>query len=150
MFNRLHDAGGGYYYHALQVTTFISGTFIFTSASLIDMYGSLYQGSFDPAYPSQNRMTSDDDAGGKLQFFLTAYLSSGSFYVLVITTYHEYRTGTFQITASGLSMISISGYVPSTSRPVETTSKRICRSLSCNSTKANEERLCFEESMKKI
>ena len=114
-FSRLHGAGEDYYYQALRVTTPTSGTYTFTSESWMDTYGYLYQDSFDPAYPSQNLMTYNDDSGGNRQFLLTAYLSYGSTYTLIITTAGRSLVGSFSIRVSGPSLVGLLEFTLSTS-----------------------------------
>ena len=100
-FTRRGAITGYYYYQALRVTISASGTYILTSVSSMDTYGYLYNGSVDLSDTSQNLITFDDDGGGGIQFRLSSYLSSGSSYVLIVTTHRERQTGHFSIRASG-------------------------------------------------
>ena len=98
-----------------------SGTYSFTSVSSIDTYGYLYNSPVDPSNPSQNLITSDDDGGGGTQFRVQSYLSSGSSYVLIVTTYSTNVFGSFAVRAFGPSSIDLTEFTPSTSRPIGTT-----------------------------
>jgi hypothetical protein len=93
---------GYFYYQAIQVTVAVGGSYTFTSNSLFDAYGYLYNGFFDPLYPSQNLIASDDDSGGgNGQFQISRSLQSGRIYILVVTTYNTGITGSFTIRATG-------------------------------------------------
>ena len=117
-----------YYYQAIQVTTFTSGTFSFTTLSSIDTYGCFYNYPFDPSYSNTNLIAQNDDGsvpGDGNQFRINATLQSSRTYVLVVTTYRESTTGSFSIRASGPASVNLMSFTPSTSRPIRTTSKEI-------------------------
>ena len=121
----MRSGGSSAYYHyqAIRLTVRTSGTYSFTSVSSIDTYGYLYNSPVDPSYPSQNLITSDDDGGGGSQFRVQSYLSSGSSYVLIVTTFSTNVFGSFSVQASGPASIDMTGFTPSTSRPIRTTSE---------------------------
>ena len=102
-----------------------SGTYIFTSDSSIDTFGYFYHTSVDPSYPAQNVITSDDDSGGRGQFSFSAYLSYGSIYVLLVTSFSPNVTGSFSINASGPSTMEIAVIKHSTKTSIGTTSESI-------------------------
>ncbi len=78
-----------------------TGTYNFTSSGSFDSYGCLYDGSFNPHYPSQNLITTDDDGGGNRQFQIGRSLQSGRTYILIVTTYSTDITGSFTIRVGG-------------------------------------------------
>ncbi|CAF3944088.1 unnamed protein product [Rotaria sp. Silwood2] len=71
----------------------------------MDTYGYMYRSSFDASTPSSNLLASDDDSGGNGQFQLTVYLTSGTTYILVVTTYIPGVVGPFSIIASGPAIV---------------------------------------------
>ena len=122
-FNRHNTSASYFYYQAIQVIAPTSGTYIFTSDSSIDTFGYFYQTSVDPSYPAQNLITSDDDSGSREQFSFSVYLSSGSIYVLLVTTFSPGILGSFTIDASGPLGVQMAMILLSTSRPIGTTSE---------------------------
>jgi hypothetical protein len=117
------DAGEYYYYQAIRVTTYTTGTYTFTSNSSLDTYGCFYSSSFDPSYPSRNLIMSDDEGAGDNQFQIRVNLEYGQTYVLVVTTYRNNVTGSFSIGAVGPASVGMNSYLTSTSRPIRTTSE---------------------------
>ena len=101
MYSRVENGVPRHFCEALRVTVNMTGTYMFTSASTMDTYGSLYQGSFNPERPSLNQRAFDDDNGGNGQFKITDYLEAGASYILLVTTFAEQVTGPFSITGSG-------------------------------------------------
>jgi hypothetical protein len=85
------------------------------SSSLFDSYGCLYDGSFNPLYPSQNLITTDNDGGGNRQFQISRSLQSGRTYILVVTTYITGVTGSFIIRADGPASVYMMAFTPTTS-----------------------------------
>jgi len=105
-FNRpgSYSYSSSYYYDSYDVTISSSGTYSFESnyAYSFDPYGCLYERSFDPSYPSLNRLACDDDSGaGSLQFLITQNLDSNTRYILVVTTSSSYTTGSYSFTVTG-------------------------------------------------
>lgn len=88
-------------YQAIQINITTSGYCSFESNSSMNMYGYLYQNSFDPANPFLNLLLKDDNACRNNQFSLTTYCQANSSYVLVVTTYNPNVTGIFSIILSG-------------------------------------------------
>lgn len=125
MFTRPYGAtGGDYYYQALRATIRISGTYTFTSSSVLDMYGILYNGSPNPSYPYQNLITYDDDTAGGGQFRMNASMWAGGDYVLIATTFERRDTGSFSVMASGPGRVDLLMFRPYTSdRPIRSSSK---------------------------
>jgi len=111
-FTRPGGAEGSYYYQAIQVTVYTTGTYTFVSSSSMDTYGYFYSDSFDPSYPSRNLIASDDDSGGGGQFRINVTLFYGRTYVLVVTTYSSSTTGSFSITALGPASVSLTSITP--------------------------------------
>jgi len=104
-----------YYYQAIQVTVYTTAMYNFTSNSTVDTYGCLYHVPFNPSYPSQSLITSDDDSGGSRQFKISHRLQSGHTYVLIVTTYNGRVRGSFSITAVGPASVGLTSITPSAS-----------------------------------
>lgn len=102
------------------MTISISGTYSLRSVSSIDTYGYLYNSLVDLSDPLLNLIASDDDNGGDYQFLFSAYLSSTSTYVLLVTTYNPRVTGSFSIRAAGPTSPTLTPFTPVTSRPITT------------------------------
>ncbi|CAF4515025.1 unnamed protein product [Rotaria socialis] len=100
-FVRPSGSGTVYYYQAIQVTVFAWGMHTFSSSSLMDTFSCLYNETFFPDRSSQNLIESDDDSNGAHQFRIRLNLQPGRAYILVVTTFSEIVTGSFQITATG-------------------------------------------------
>jgi hypothetical protein len=97
------------------VIVYTTGTYNFTSSGSFDSYGCLYDGSFNPLYPSQNLITTDDDGGGNGQFQISRSLQSGRIYILVVTTHSTDITGRFTIKAGGPASVYMMAFTPTTS-----------------------------------
>ncbi len=93
---------------------YTTGTYNFTSSSLFDSYGCLYDGSFNPLYPLHNLITTDDEGGGNMQFQIGRSLQSGRIYILVVTTYNTGITGSFTIRAGGPASVYMTSITPAT------------------------------------
>lgn len=109
------DGHSNYYYQAIQVTIYTSGTYTFRSISSIDTYGCFYEFSFDPLNPSRNLIICDDDGGGPQQFLISSRLQSGRTYIFVATTFTGGMTGSYLINAVGPSWISMTSIIPTIS-----------------------------------
>ncbi|CAF4115977.1 unnamed protein product, partial [Rotaria magnacalcarata] len=90
-----------YYYQAINLVVYTTGTYSFTSNSAMDTYGYLYNNSFDKTKLSLNLVTQDDNSGGSQQFKLTSILQSGVRYILIVTTSSPAVRGKFQVISSG-------------------------------------------------
>jgi hypothetical protein len=84
----------------------------------MNIYGYLYDYSFDPTYPFQNLITYDDDSAGDQQFQISRNQQYASTYVLVVTTYSNYVIGSFSIIAVGPVSVSMTLIMPATSEPI--------------------------------
>jgi hypothetical protein len=85
----------------------------------MDTYGYFYNNAFDPSYPSQNLITSDDDSGGNRQFQIRGSLQSRHTYILVVTTYTNGVTGSFSIRGTGPASISFRKITPTASKSIK-------------------------------
>ncbi len=90
-----------YFYEAIEVIVNTTGTYTFSSLTIMDAYGFLYTFDFNSADPLINLLTKDDQSGGNNQFRFSAVLEAGVPYTLVFTTYRERETGPFTVLASG-------------------------------------------------
>jgi hypothetical protein len=106
-FSRDNSMKSNYSYQPLQIDISLSGTYQFSSESSMDTYGYLYNDTFDPASPSKNRMSSDDDGCGNRQFWLQAHLQRNITYILVVTTYNQNTLGSFSMLALGGASVTI-------------------------------------------
>jgi Fungalysin metallopeptidase (M36)/Ig-like domain CHU_C associated len=65
-----------------------------------DSYLSLYQTSFNPASPATNFLKGDDDSGVGYLSKITQSLTTGTTYVLVVSTFTSGEVGPYQLTSS--------------------------------------------------
>ena len=115
LYVRSERMGGYQYYEARQVVVNMTGAYMFTSSSSMDTVGCLYQGSFNPSRVDDNLRSEDDESGGNGQFRFIDTLQAGVTYILVVTTYTNFTTGTFSVTVSGprnVSFLSVNTTMP--------------------------------------
>jgi hypothetical protein len=89
-----------YYYDTFTFQVSVDGYYEFDSTASFDETIILYNGSFDPSAPLTNciQMNDDDPAGGTLEARIPAvYLTAGTNYVLVATSFCCGSTGTYSI-----------------------------------------------------
>ena len=126
---RLGETTQQYYYEALLVSSTKAVSVTFKSSSNVDIYGYLYENSFDPSNPSLNLLAQDDDSWKNLQFKLTYTLAVRRTYILVVTTYSPNVYGSFTITASSntgtVRMSFIPKQIKTTITTTTTTSKML-------------------------
>ena len=122
-FVRPYGYGTRYHYHAYNIPVTTAGTYSFTTASSIDTYGLLYDGTFDPSDPASSLLMSNDDGGIYLQFKITTLLESNKTYTLVVTTHGTSVVGSYSLIASGPVQLSLIMFVPPTIPPPSTTSE---------------------------
>lgn len=81
--------------------------------------GYLYTGSFDPSNPLSN-LVSENDNGAEIpfQFSLELYMIAGNTYILVVTTFREADIGSFQVVATGPTVVGLSPVRPTTAQPI--------------------------------
>ena len=103
-----------FYYEAIVLIVYSTGNFVVRSSSILDTYGYLYNSSFNPLYPFDNLIASDDDSGGSRQFLLNVTLTYGHSYTLVVTTFPPNITGSYRIEALGPSTMYFFPYGPTT------------------------------------
>jgi hypothetical protein len=101
IYSRVENSTSKTYYESIHIIPITSGFYNLTSVSNIDTFGALYQGNFNPLYPSHHLRQEDDDSAGNNQFRLTAFLESNLNYILVVTTYAGLLTGPFSVDVSG-------------------------------------------------
>ena len=106
-----------FYYEAIVLIVYSTGNFVVRSSSILDTYGYLYNSSFNPLYPFDNVIASDDDSGGSRQFLLNVTLTYGSSYILVVTTYAPGIIGDYSVTALGPATIIFNPIPVTTSTP---------------------------------
>jgi len=111
-FVRPGGSSSNYYFQAIEVTVYTSGTYTFVSVSNIDTYGCFYRNRVDPSYPNQNLIASDDDSAGDRQFSISVSLQVGTTYVLVVTTFSTYTTGSFLVRVTGPALVGLTAITP--------------------------------------
>jgi hypothetical protein len=106
-----------YFYEAIQMTVSVSQNVTIISDSSLDTFGSVYDTSFEPWNASANLLAFDDQSAGNDQFELHQLLNPGNTYILVVSTYWSWDTGSFSITATSPSspvVFTLLNIVPST------------------------------------
>jgi hypothetical protein len=96
-----------YFYEAIQVTVLENGCYSLKSNSSVNTIGFIYKDMFVPFAPREKLISKNDDRLNNGQYQLPIYLQTKTTYVLVVTTYSPNVTGTFSISASGPSNISL-------------------------------------------
>ncbi|CAF4174594.1 unnamed protein product, partial [Adineta steineri] len=106
-FMRPNGNTNNYYFHAIVVRTFSTGSYNFTSNSTFDIYGSFHRYPVDITNPSQSIITYDYYNGGALHFQINLDLQSNQIYVLIVSTYSPNVTGLFTIIVEGPSNVEL-------------------------------------------
>jgi len=89
------------YYKIYSFLAPITGNVSFeTTAGSFDTFLYLYQNSFNPADPSTNLLTYDDDSGSGTLSLLTYNVVQGNTYVIVVASFGTLTTGTYILSAS--------------------------------------------------
>ena len=102
------DGNGVYSYKTIRITAPITGAYtIRSSGTALDIYGYLYQSSFNPGSVLDNYLTHDDDSDGSLQFRIVWSIQTGSTYVLVVTTHGPNVLAPFTIMVSGPARVTM-------------------------------------------
>ncbi|UJR12170.1 hypothetical protein I4U23_016347, partial [Adineta vaga] len=96
------------YYQAIKTSVLTTGIYTILCSSTMDTYGYMYNRTFNPAYPYQNMLLSDDETGENSQFLLTVVFQAMVQYILIVTTYEEKVTGRFSLIGQGPDSISFS------------------------------------------
>jgi hypothetical protein len=103
------DATGVFFYQTIRITAPTTGVYtIRSSSAAIDIYGYLYQSSFNPGSVLDNYLTYDDDSDGSLQFRIVWSIQTGNTYILVVTTHAQNMLAPFAITVSGPARVTMS------------------------------------------
>ncbi|CAF3224322.1 unnamed protein product [Rotaria socialis] len=103
----MHQLDKQYYYQAIEFSVPIMDTYTFTSKSLINTYGSIYDDSFNSSDPTLNLISQDNGSNNKGQFKMNAFLQPGHKYILVATTFSPKAVGKFLIVYSGPAAIKV-------------------------------------------
>ena len=96
-FTRL-GGSGSFYYETLELNCTASGTYNFTSVSMMSTYGYLHTSPIISSNLSINLVASN---GGTGQFLITITLQAGIRYIFIFTTYYPSTTGLFTLYVSG-------------------------------------------------
>jgi hypothetical protein len=95
------------YYETLKMNVVKSGSYVLWSESNINTYGYIYKNNFDPLKPSENLLLEHNGTCNQEQFKLMIDLENDTQYVLVVTTYRPYTTGSFSVLISGAENVSL-------------------------------------------
>jgi hypothetical protein len=98
---------GQFYYKVIQVTVSTNGFYTFKSVGRNNMYGCLYQGSFNSNSPTLNLLIDNDNSSSNQQLSFGISLQSIN-YILVATTYSQNITGSFVIVVTGPARVNFS------------------------------------------
>jgi hypothetical protein len=116
-FSRPNGNSVCYYYQAIRIETYTNGTYAFISNSSTNIYGYLYNNSFDPSSPSQNLITPYYESNSDGQFQIAYSLKSYQRYILVVATYApDSVRGSLLITAVGPSWVYLYSITVTTSK----------------------------------
>ena len=98
-----------YYYEAIEVNVFEDGPYIFSSDSMMNAYGYLYEHNFDPFNPPLNLVSNGAAIGMDCYglFGLTYYFEKQKKYIWVITTFFPNTIGSLEILILGLNNITM-------------------------------------------
>jgi len=100
------NLGQNYYYVDIQIDISKNGLYEFESQSSIDMCAYFYENSFNSTNKDFNLLIFDNNSGGNNQFDFQISLQSTNNYILVVTTYYSYVTGSFSIYVTGPTTVS--------------------------------------------
>jgi hypothetical protein len=95
-----------HYAVVLRINVPISGQYRILNNSSMNAYGILYRDTLDPIDPSRNEIARDFRSCGNGKFRLEFNLQQSVAYILVVTTYSDYTTGTFSILIIGRSAVT--------------------------------------------
>jgi hypothetical protein len=84
-----------------------SGNYTIQTRSYIDTYGCFYNGTFSAFDPLLNLAVSNDDGSEGDQFQFTVFLTAGSTYFIVVTTYSENVVGEFTVLVNGTESVDL-------------------------------------------
>ena len=116
-FARPNGSSSNYYYESIEIRTLNkSGFYIFqsNSSTSTDLYGCLYLGWFDPSDSSINKLICDENSGDDRQFQFSQDLfpSPSDAFTLVVTTAFPSTTGSYSISVTGPSLVSMTLNTP--------------------------------------
>ncbi len=106
IYSRMCDLNKNYY-EAFEVNSSESRYYTIQSSSNIDMYGSIYETSFNRLNPTQNLVANDDEGGGNNQFELHIPLYVDTKYILIVTTFRPKDIGDVNITLLGVNNVTV-------------------------------------------
>ncbi|CAF1020086.1 unnamed protein product [Adineta steineri] len=116
MYGRTVCDDSNYYYETIEINVVTDGFYIIASNSSVDIYGYVYNNSFNPFNPSVNLILSNIFGCGA-GFQLTVNLVVNITYILVVTSWKENMTGSFSIIVSGPTNTSVTRITYSFNQP---------------------------------
>ena len=101
------DGAGVYFYQSIRLTASVTGLYVIRSSGTADVYGYLYQSSFNMLRPFENLLAEDDETGESWQFRIAASIQASNTYILVFTTYAPNTQATFAVTVTGPALVQM-------------------------------------------
>ncbi|CAF3536877.1 unnamed protein product [Adineta steineri] len=96
-----------YYYDAVEINVIESGYYIFTSNSIMNTYGFIYENNFDVFQYKKNLIFEDNINGCNNQFKISIQLHTDTTYVFVVTTSYPNVTGNYSLLVYGPNNITL-------------------------------------------
>ena len=130
-----------YYYEIIEISVRTPGMYYFKGSSLMDTYGYMYLTTFNPANPSVNIWSEDNDGTDNRQFRFGINFVSSYTLTLVVTTFNPRVTGAYTVISIGPAAVTFvrkSSSVPPPATSTTTVSTRIStttqRTATCTTT----------------
>ncbi|CAF1210287.1 unnamed protein product [Adineta ricciae] len=98
--------GSLYHYQALLINVSTSGYYSIASGGGLYVYGCLYNGTFDPLFPSENLIVENREGPVLGQFGIKYFFQSTETYILVVTTQYAGDTEVFWLFGFGVAPIT--------------------------------------------
>ena len=95
-----------YYYQTIRIQIQKTGRYSFGGLSTMNTYGYIYNNSFHPYNPNENKLSENGSRCDDYQFQILIDLQINSTYILVITTLNSNEKGNFSVHATGLGNVT--------------------------------------------
>lgn len=118
-----HNAKAHFYYELFQITSKVSGTYVFSSNGSIDTYLYVYNNSVDPSSVNQDLLTDNGFITNHVQYQLVLTVKHEHKYILLITTAFPFTSGSFLINIMGPASIHFTPMINTTSSHIPKISK---------------------------
>ncbi|CAF1044965.1 unnamed protein product [Adineta steineri] len=90
-----------YYYEAVKINVIESGYYIFSSNSIMNTYGFIYENNFNVFQYRKNSILEDNANGCNNQFKISIQLQANITYIFVVTTSYPNITGNYSLLIFG-------------------------------------------------